>query len=218
MRQGSCTRFAGSASRGPLLLPNAAPSELLDIRMSVEALIVQGTTMRRPLIPVLDPRLEAIGVILNERSLPQRLLAYVPGAVSPTTMGPNTLARETTDPDRYADIPKVDIFLGPAYSRATGPPTRSTSRSSCARRTLPRPAVDGANLYDVYSNARERLYEEGKMDPSHNSIRIFDDDRTVVARGTVIKIGDRELLLKMNKDGKYRRPRRRQHQGCARSR
>lgn len=194
----------------PVTVTGQRNQNQLDVRMTIEALILPGVegnrvgpslSQKRPLIPLVDPRLMVLAVAGNLVRAPGAL-AYVPGVPSPTTLGPNILARYTAYPDQYADIGKVDIFMGPVRTQERVVPNVDVSEFVRVTDITKSGNVAAATVYDVYDNKSDKILEEdGKINPAWNSIRIRDAEGNVVTRGSIVKIGDRDLLLKM--DGKY---------------
>lgn len=197
----------------PVTITGQRNANQLDVTMTIEALIVPVVsppgssppvlTLKRPLIPAVDPRLMTLAAVGNLLRGPgASAFAYIPGVPSPTTLGPNLLARYTAYPDQYADIGKVDIFMGPVRSQERPVPNVDVSEFVRVTDITKSGNVAAATVYDVYDNKSDKILEEdGKINPAWNSIRIRDAEGNVVTRGSVVKIGDRDLLLKL--DGKH---------------
>jgi hypothetical protein len=171
--------------------PQQKPGEL-DIKLTVEALIVTGAEDRAQLMPEVDRRLVALDALATWRGGPGSL-ALVPWAAGPTgPLGPRVLA----EPQRqYASIAAKNIFFGraPAAERVTGNEFDSlqnvylTTITRNDRRTE-------AFLYVRFSNRRVRLRASAGFD----TFRIQDGQGETLLHGKVIRIDDRDVLFKVD--------------------
>lgn len=167
------------------------PDEL-EVKMTVEALIVTGADKRSYLTPNFDRKLMAADVMVSLFKGPSPLVLWA--SASPGLSSPGLLA----DPPRnYEVLAKKNIFLGrqQVSPEEDGTPEWMAPRfvhlTDITRGTL---RMD-ATLYDVLTNRKFKLRESSG---AWNTFTFVKDGKAFgsVVDGTVVKIDDRELVYR----------------------
>ncbi|HKI36087.1 MAG TPA: hypothetical protein VKA46_29795 [Gemmataceae bacterium] len=171
---------------------DSLPDEL-ELRMTVEALIVNGTDKRPYLLPNFDRGLMALDLATSFFPHPPTV---VWASLSPGLSSPGLLA----DPQRnYEAVARKNIFLGraPKESRFTDDGTspqwmapRFVHLTDITRGTLRMEA----GVYDVSTNQQVKL--KGSSSYASDFPFVRDGKGTRVVSGFVVKIDDREVTYR----------------------
>jgi hypothetical protein len=162
----------------------------LDIRMTVEALIVAGADNRTYLLPGLIGyrRLGALDTMAALLQAPTGLGLTI-WAVGPTgPHGPGLLAQP---PRQYASIAKKNIFQGSPVITAEVVEVAQFVHLTDITHTTERPIE--AFFYDRYNNRTTRLRAETGFD----TFRILDNDGETLVRGKVVRLDGREMVFQV---------------------
>lgn len=164
-------------------------SNILDINMNIEALVVAGAEKRPTLYPRIDRRLLALDLGVAIRGGPTGL-ALVPWAIGPAgPLGSTRLAL----PDReYAAIAGKNIFFGPPPPRERTNAVDVTEFVHLTDITRNERKTE-AFLYDRYNNRTTRL----RASAGFNAFRVLDNDGEVLVQGTVVQVEEREVVFKV---------------------
>jgi hypothetical protein len=178
--------------RRPLTaLPNFGAEQrtnILDVEMTVEALVLGSADKRNQLLPAVDWRLAGVDVLIGLCNGPGGLL-LTPWAVGPTgPVGPRILASPTR---QYASIAGKDIFFGPKAPEQVAEKIEATEFIYLTDITHVGDKAE-AFLYDRYNNSKTRLRPTAGFD----SFRIRDSKGETLVQGKVIRIDDRDLIFR----------------------
>jgi hypothetical protein len=165
------------------------PNEL-DVKLTIEAIVVTGAEDRMTLLPQVDRRLVLQNMAVAFQGGPSGLVLvpWFAGLTGP--LGPRVLA----DPSRqYASIAGKDIFFGRAATPATA---RSANPFDSLQHVFltditHSPKGAEAFLYVRFSNGVIRLRASAGFD----RFRIRDSEGDVMLSGKVTRINDRDLVF-----------------------
>jgi hypothetical protein len=172
---------------------NQSTANELDVRMTIEALIVTGADKRPYLLPNIDRRLVAIDLAAALQRGPTGLGLVLWAAGPSGRVGPRLLA--ASDPPRnYDAIVKKNVFLGraPTTSEGDSPEWMAprfvhlTRMTSDSRRTE-------SFLFDVLHNRRFRLRE---TEGFNTFPFIKDNTGTTIVHGAIVQFEDRDIIYR----------------------
>lgn len=178
----------------PLTLQQGQSRDELDLRMTVEALVVTGAEKRATLMPQFDRRLAAAdittAVSFNPTGLGLALWAV--GPFGP--LGPGNLAEPARD---YSAIAYKNIFFGPppAVVKQTEPETELLRHVTLTSITIDvaRKRREAA-LYDRFTNRQTRLRVMGGF----NQFALLQNNQgATLVQGEVMRIEERSLVFRV---------------------
>jgi len=182
----------------------AAPDQRrddLDINLTVEAIIVNGTSKRPQLMPLIDRRLVALDVVSSLRGAPAGLGMALWGAAPSGPAGPRVLA----DTERnYAAIAAKNIFFGstaPATQRPPEPEAEVLKFVKLVSIDTDLNRYDKrreAALYDVWNNEKSRL----RSGAGFNTFPILKSSPNTLVIGEVIRIDPLDLVFRVALNGR----------------
>jgi hypothetical protein len=169
----------------------------LDVRMTIEALVITGADKRSHLLPNYDRRLLAIDVAPVLFPAPPLVLWT---SLSPGLLSPGELAEPTRD---YSLIAKKNIFLGrppkdkpPQQTEDDGTPEWMIPRYVYLTDITQTPLRMESMLYDRWNNQKIKLRESSG---AYNSFPIVRDGKaTQVVVGRIVRIDDRKLYYQVD--------------------
>lgn len=164
-------------------------SNNLNIRMTIEALVLSGAEKRPDLMPSLDKNLLLRDVVIAMSRGPAGL-ALLPWAVGITgPLGPRRLAADARE---YAAIAGKNIFYGaePVERKRDAIDITQFVFLTDITKTVSRTE---AMLYNRYMNRPMRLRET----PGWNTFIIKDDDDEPLVQATVLRIDHRDVYFKV---------------------
>jgi hypothetical protein len=164
----------------------------LDINMTVEALVLNGTEPRSNLTYV-DRRLVALDTAANLRGGPFGLGLSLMTAGPAGRLGPAPLAVPAR---HYADISLKNVFFPAEQDQREN--EIDLTRFVFLTDITQNDRRAEAWLYDRSSNKSTRL----RSSAGFNSFRVTDDKDETLVRGTVVRLTDREVYFKSD-DSKY---------------
>jgi hypothetical protein len=163
------------------------PKNQLNVKMSIEALILHDADKRNELLPGVDRRLAAADILVTLCNAPSGF-ALMPWAVGPTgPAGPPILAVPSRE---YLSIAGKDIFFG----SVAAPEVVASQADSIENIYLTDITYSGkweAFLYVRFNNTKTRLRASAGFD----SFRIRNDKGEVLVQGKVVRIEDRDLIF-----------------------
>jgi hypothetical protein len=175
--------------------PNQRPGEL-DIKLTIEALLVTGAEDRAQLLPEPDRRAAVLDAVAALRGGPGGL-GLVPWASGPSgPLGPGVLA---VPPRQYAAIARRNVF----FNQPAAPverPAEEVQVTQFVYLTDITHTEKGAEafLYDRYNNRRIRL----RASAGFNTFRLRDSQGETLVQGKVLTIEDRDLTFQVD-EAKY---------------
>jgi hypothetical protein len=166
----------------------------LDVTMTVEALILNGTDNRSHLLPNVNQRLLAVDVlVLNAQRSGAVGLAGIAWAVGPAgPLSPGSLAQP---PRQYAAMADKNIFFGNQKApvvkqRDSLDPTRFVHLVSITHNH----EYTEASFYDQYNNRYINL----RTDSGYDTFKIDDDRGETAVHGKVMLIDQRNLVFRVD--------------------
>ena len=164
----------------------------LDISLTVEALVVNGTEVRSYL-PFIERRVVVLVTVSNLRGGPLGVGLGLWEAGPGGKLAPTPLARSER---RYGDIAGKNIFYPPAAEEEQKPAV-DVARFVYLTDITQDDRRSQAFLYDRYSNHSTRLRASRGFD----SFRVLDDQGKTVARGRILRMTERDVYFEA--DEKY---------------
>ncbi len=173
--------------------PQTRPDEL-DVRMTIEALIVSGADKRPYLLPNIDRKLLLAVDVASSLFRHEPFVLWT--SASPGLLPPGLLAEPPRD---YSAIAKKNIFLGrppkAASSEEEGTPERMVPRYVYLTDITQTPLRMESMLYDRWNNEKIKLRESSG---AYNSFPLVRDGKKIqVVVGRVVRIDDRKLFYQV---------------------